>query len=323
MTRGRPISRANMPTARYDGNFSQTRITNGTIQPIIDPNDGPAVPRQYHPCQPHQCVGSEDAAAAAGQRHSNPAVGQEWTSNSMYDLTPIHGRTNHVLRVDGVLSDKTRFNVKVIKDRDDDWSWNRITPEHRVREPEHARPAAVDHDDQGAQAHDRQRNQLRIRTTAGASRQTTTSTTRAYARSTLGIDPPRFEPFGAYNDPPTLGGFGESQVDEWPYAPGSARPVATGPTWRTIAWRTGTSVSRRADSPTQPERPVRLRQRSVDDRRPAQHQDGCCPRVQPEDGAGFRRLHGEFQLRPRREQSPEHRQRLREHAARRLRPTRS
>ena len=64
---------------------------------------------------------------------TNPQAGQEWTSNSTYDLTPVHGRTNHVLRVDAVLSDKTRFNFKALKDRDDDWSWNRITPGHRLR----------------------------------------------------------------------------------------------------------------------------------------------------------------------------------------------
>ena len=29
-------------------------------------------------------------------------------------------------------------------------------------------------------------------------------------RSTLGIDPPRFEPFGDYTDPPQLSGFGGS-----------------------------------------------------------------------------------------------------------------
>ena len=28
----------------------------------------------------------------------NPRVGQQWTSNSTYDLTPVHGRTNNVLR---------------------------------------------------------------------------------------------------------------------------------------------------------------------------------------------------------------------------------
>ena len=37
-------------------------------------------------------------------------------------------------------------------------------------------------------------------------------------RSTLNVDPPRFEPFADYSDPPTVSGIGQ-QVDEWPYAP--------------------------------------------------------------------------------------------------------
>ena len=98
----------------------------------------------------------------------------------------------------------------------------------------------------------------------------------------------------------------------------SARPAATGRTWRTSAWEREHPVGRRTDSPPEPERPVRLQQRSVDDVGPPQHQDGCRHRVQPEDRAGFRRLHGKLRFRPRREQPAEHRQRLREHAARRL-----
>ena len=72
----------------------------------------------------------------------------------------------------------------------------------------------------GAPADGRQRDRTSAtRTTAGDSRPRTTSTTRSLYRSSLGIDPPRFEPFGDYTDPPQLSGFGGAQVDEWPYAP--------------------------------------------------------------------------------------------------------
>ena len=61
------ITRANMPTAlEKAGNFSQTRITNGTIQPIIDPTTG----RVRHsrgtsfPQIPHQPAGPADAQSA-------------------------------------------------------------------------------------------------------------------------------------------------------------------------------------------------------------------------------------------------------------------
>ena len=42
---------------------------------------------------------------------------------------------------------------------------------------------------------------------------------RSLYRSSLGIDPPRFEPFGDFSDPPQLSGFGSAQIDEWPFAP--------------------------------------------------------------------------------------------------------
>ena len=108
--------RANMPTAlEQAGDFSQTRITNGTIQPIIDPRTGAAFPGNIIPADRINPLGPEDAqpAAARPTASSNPRSGQEWTSNSAFDLTPVHGRTNHVLRMDAVLTDKTRFNFKV------------------------------------------------------------------------------------------------------------------------------------------------------------------------------------------------------------------
>ena len=106
---------SNLPTElERRGNFSQTRITNGTIQPIIDPRDRPAVPGQRH--------SRRTASTRSGQKMLsllpppngilNPAAGQEWTSNSAFDLTPEHGRTNHVLRMDAVLTDKTRADLQ-------------------------------------------------------------------------------------------------------------------------------------------------------------------------------------------------------------------
>ena len=70
-------------------------------------------PGNIIPRRPHQPAGPEHAPPdAAGERDLDPRGGQEWTSNSIYDLTPVHGRTNHVLRLDAVLRDKTRMNVK-------------------------------------------------------------------------------------------------------------------------------------------------------------------------------------------------------------------
>src|SRR5215218_1609819 len=117
----RPTSttRANMPTGlEYNGDFSATRVTAGTIQPIIDPITGQQFPGNRIPAAGTPGCGVQFSCIdPLGQRMLrilpeangilNPTVGQEWTSNSAWDLTPVHGRTNHVLRLDSVFTDKT------------------------------------------------------------------------------------------------------------------------------------------------------------------------------------------------------------------------
>jgi Carboxypeptidase regulatory-like domain/TonB-dependent Receptor Plug Domain len=223
-------SRANMPTGlEYNGDFSQTRITNGTIQPITDPITGQPFPGNRIPAAGTPGCGVQFSCIdPLGQRMLrilpeangilNPQVGQEWTSNSAYDLTPVHGRTNSVLRVDTVFTDKTRMAIRFVKDRDDDWSWNRITPGTgfvNQNTPglliastvtQVLKPTVVNeigfgytHNRWGFTAAD-------------------DFDYRSLYRSTLNVDPPRFEPFGDFTDPPKVNGIGE-QVDEWPYAP--------------------------------------------------------------------------------------------------------
>src|SRR5262245_156683 len=149
----------------------------------------------------------------------NPQPGQEWTSNSAYDLTPLHSRTNHIFRVDQVWSEKTRWSARLIKDRDDNWSWNRITPGTgfvNQNTPgilasggvtQILKPTVVNemtfgytHNRWGFKAADDFHY-------------------RSLYADTLGINAPLIEPFGSYSDPPKLSGFGGAQVDEWPYAP--------------------------------------------------------------------------------------------------------
>jgi hypothetical protein len=214
-------SRANMPTAlEKAGNFSETRVTAGTIQPIIDPRTGQQFPGNIIPADRISQLGQRMLGLLPTANGTlNPAAGQQWTSNSAYDLTPVHGRTNHVLRMDAVLTDKTRMNFKVIKDRDDDWSWNRITPGTGFVNQNTPgllvsstltkvlRPTVVNEMNFGY-THNRW----------GFKAANDFDYTSLYA-SNLGINPPRFEPFAAFSDPPLLAGFGGSQIDEWPYAP--------------------------------------------------------------------------------------------------------
>jgi hypothetical protein len=214
-------SRANMPTAlEYNGDFSQTRVTAGTIQQIIDPLTGQPFPGNVIPQNRINALGQKMLRLLPEANNiRDPRVGQEWTSNSTYDLTPVHGRTNHVLRMDTVLTDKTRMAFRVVKDRDDDWSWNRITPG----------TGFINQNTPGLLASTTLTQVLKPTVVNEASFGYTHNRWgfkaaddfdyRTLYRSTLGIDPPRFEPFAEYSDPPKLSSFGGLQVDEWPYVP--------------------------------------------------------------------------------------------------------
>jgi hypothetical protein len=228
----RPTSttRANMPTGlEYNGDFSGTRVTAGTIQPIIDPITGQQFPGNRIPAAGTPGCGVQFSCIdPLGQRMLrilpeannilNPTAGQGWTSNSAWDLTPVHGRTNHVFRFDTVFTEKTRMALRVIKDRDDDWSWNRITPGTgfvnqntpgillATTISQVLRPTVVNEIGFGY-------THNRWGFTAGDD-----FDYKSLYRSTLNVDPPRFEQLGDFSDPPRVKGIGE-QVDEWPYAP--------------------------------------------------------------------------------------------------------
>ena len=58
----------------------------------------------------------------------NSANAQAWAGNNASDLTPVHHRKDIVTRVDTVLSQKTRFSVRGLFDRDDNTSYNNIMP---------------------------------------------------------------------------------------------------------------------------------------------------------------------------------------------------
>ena len=214
-------SRANMPTALEKmGDFSQTRITNGTIQPIIDPLTGLPFPGNVIPASRINLLGQKMLnLLPTANGVLNTQLGQEWTSNSAYDLTPLHNRMNYVFRVDQVWSEKTRWNARLIKDRDDNWSWNRITPGTgfvKQNTPgilasggvtQILKPTVVNEMTFGY-THNR-----------WGFRAADDFDYRSLYAETLGINAPRIEPFGPYSDPPTLSSFGGPQVDEWPYAP--------------------------------------------------------------------------------------------------------
>jgi hypothetical protein len=228
---------SNLPTAlERSGDFSQTRITNGTIQPIIDPLTGKQFANNIIPAAGTPGCGVQFSCVnPLGQKMLNLLPlpnnilnlqpGQEWTQNSAFDRTPEHGRTSSVVRIDQVFTEKTRVAFKLAKDRDDTWSYNNFTPG----------TGHVNNNTPGILASSTVTQVLRSNIvnemnfgythnrwgfTAGPEDKIGSGFdyTSLYA-SALGINAPRLQPLGAFSDPPQLSGFGGPQIDEWPYAP--------------------------------------------------------------------------------------------------------
>jgi len=219
--------RSNLPTAlERAGDFSQTRITNGTIQPIIDPQTGQPFPGNIIPPSRINALGQKMLNLLPMPNGVlNLQAGQEWTSNSAYDTTPEHGRTNNVIRIDQVFTTATRGSFRLLKDRDDTWSYNNFAPgQGHVNNnvpgivasgtvTQVLKPTMVNEMNFGY-THNRWGFRAGPENKVGSDY----DYTQLYAAN-LGIVAPRLLPFGDHNDPPSLSGFGGPQVDEWPYAP--------------------------------------------------------------------------------------------------------
>ena len=98
---------------RAAGDFSQTRLTNGTIQPIVDPLTGQPFPGNVIPQNRIHPMGQQMLNLLPMPNGViNQAAGQQWTSNDAQDTTPIHKRRNFIMRIDTVLSASQRLSVR-------------------------------------------------------------------------------------------------------------------------------------------------------------------------------------------------------------------
>ena len=114
------------------GDFSQTRITNGSIQPIIDPLTGQQFPGNKIPAanSSPDCGVKFSCMSPLGQRLlnllpepngvTNQQAGQQWTSNDARDVTPLHVRKNTVIRI---AIFERKFTIKIINN-----FLNQLTP---------------------------------------------------------------------------------------------------------------------------------------------------------------------------------------------------
>jgi hypothetical protein len=208
------VVRANLPTeAERRGDFSNTRLPDGSIQPIIDPLTGAPFPGNVIPQNRMHPTGQamlDLMPPPNGVR--NPVPGQEFNSNSAYDTTPEHGRTNHVLRIDGVLNNNVRASVKYLRDRDDDWNHNRIAP--GVGWANQFTPGWVFSGNVTTVLSSTMVAEFNAGVGLNRWGFEGDWDYRDYYCQNLGVCPPRLEPFGPHSDPPELG---STQQDEWPY----------------------------------------------------------------------------------------------------------
>jgi Carboxypeptidase regulatory-like domain/TonB-dependent Receptor Plug Domain len=209
---------SNLPTElERRGDFSQTRQSNGSILPIIDPRTGQPFPGNIIP---------QDRINTMGQRllnllpmpngYVNPQAGQQFSANFAFDQTPLHSRTNHVVRIDGAISNSVRWSTKFVKDREDNWTNSVIAP--GVGLFNNFVPGIVWSGNVTQVLSSRLVNEINAgygRNNYGF-RAEDDFDYRQFYRSVAGLDPPRLKGFGAYVDPPVIE---EPQTDEWPYLP--------------------------------------------------------------------------------------------------------
>ena len=89
-----------------------------------------AVPRQHHPAGSHQPARAGDAQPAAdAERPTEPGGGSAMDVElGLRRRRPSTAARTTSCRIDQVFTDKTRASFKLLKDRDDVWSYNNFTP---------------------------------------------------------------------------------------------------------------------------------------------------------------------------------------------------
>ena len=225
-------SRTNLPTdLERNGNFSQSFYGKATLQPdgsiigdkkldvINDPLTGAAFPGNVIPANRINATGQAMLKLLPLPNNTyDYATNAYWTSNDAQDRTPLHDRSNFVARVDVVLSQNIRFSGKVLFDRDNSQTYNRVAPGigsvnnvfpgdlYTGSMSQVITPNMVNEVTAGFS-----HNHWGFRIGKGAQ---DWSQYTAFYRQNLGVDPPRLQPFGEYRDPPVMD---RSNLDQYPY----------------------------------------------------------------------------------------------------------
>jgi hypothetical protein len=215
------LTRTNLPTElERAGNFSQTRITNGNVQPIIDPLTGVAFPGNIIPQNRFSAMGASMLRLLPLPNGTlNQATGQAWTSNDARDPTPEHVRKNTVIRMDTQMTGTQRLSLRFLFDRDDSTTPNRVAP--GIGSVNNVFPGNLITGTHtwvlgDTMVHEMtagfSQNHWGFRVGTGA---LNFNDYTSFYRSAIGVDPPRLLPYGAAGEPH----LGKTQTDQYPYLP--------------------------------------------------------------------------------------------------------
>jgi hypothetical protein len=225
---------ANYPTdLERRGDFSQTRLTTaganyGAIQPIIDYKTGQPFPGNIIP---------QDRINPIGQAMLNllikpngyvpPGANQQYNANFISNDTPEHNRIDYVYRMDVALSNKWRFNGKVLADQENNIRVSDFGP--GVGKSNNTVPAWQLSGTLTTLISPTLVNEMNIGFAINHYNQRGYPNDYDYTQNfcaNLGVCPPRIAPYGTYygfNAPPQnascSGSIDNQQLDQYPYLP--------------------------------------------------------------------------------------------------------
>jgi Carboxypeptidase regulatory-like domain/TonB-dependent Receptor Plug Domain len=224
---------ANYPTdLERIGDFSQTRLTTtanyGAIQPIIDYKTGLPFPGNIIPPDRINPTGQKLLNLLAKPNgYVQPGANQQFNANFIGNETPEHNRIDYVYRVDVALSNRWRFNYKVLADQENNIRVNEFSP--GVGKSNNTVPAWQTSGTLTTVITPTMVNELNAGFAINHYNQRGFPNDYDYKQfycANVGVCPPRIAPYGAYygfNDPPQnascAGSIDGKQLDQYPYLP--------------------------------------------------------------------------------------------------------
>ena len=246
-----PTSTANYPTAlERIGDFSQTRLTTtanyGAMQPIIDYKTGQPFPGNIIPADRINPIGQKLLNLLIQPNgYVPPGTNQQYNANYISNETPEHNRIDYVYRMDVALTNRWRFNFKVLADQENNIRVNEFSP--GFGKSNNTVPAWQTSGTVTTVIKPTMVNELNGGFAINHYNQRGYPNNYDYTQTycdKVGVCPPRIAPYGTYygyNDPPQnascSGSIDGKQLDQYPYLPVFTTPAATGPAWPATARR--------------------------------------------------------------------------------------